>query len=148
MSSAISGLGGGYSPQVVSGASMRMPPAQKMSQLFQKIDTNNTGSITKAQFESAFQSMNPPSGLKSMGADAIFSKLDPNNTGSVSKQDFVNGMKSILSELRAQQGSSANGSANAGGNTSVTLSSSLQALEATLGSQTAQNTGSTFKAVA
>jgi Ca2+-binding EF-hand superfamily protein len=144
MSSAISGVGGGYSSQVVSGASMHMPPAQRMSQLFQKIDPNGTGSITKAQFESAFQSLNPPSRLKSLGADAIFSKLDPNNTGSVSKQDFVNGMKNVMAELRAQRNSASSSSANA----SATISSSLQSLEATLSNQAAQKTGSTFKAVA
>lgn len=86
----------GMMPQVVSGASMRMPPSQKMGNLFQQIDTGNTGSITKAQFEQAFQTLNPPPSIKSQGADAIFSKLDPNGTGSVSRQDFINGMKSIM----------------------------------------------------
>ncbi len=84
MSMSIAGVGSGLTAQVVSGASMRMPPAQKMSQLFQQIDANNTGSITKAQFTSAFQSQNPPAGIKALGADAIFSRLDPNGTGSVS----------------------------------------------------------------
>jgi len=146
MSSAISSIGGGYTPQVVSGASRRQGPSQMMSQLFQKIDTNGTGSITKSQFEAAFQQMNPPPGLKAMGADAIFNKLDPNGTGSVSKQDFVNGMKSILSQLRAQREAAHNANAANGNQTTspaATLSSGLQSLEQALGnSATNQGTGS------
>lgn len=92
----VSGLAGAMMPQATSGASMRMPPSQKMSNLFQQIDTGSTGSITKAQFEQAFQTLNPPPAIKAMGADAVFSKLDSNGTGSVSRQDFINGMKSIM----------------------------------------------------
>ena len=92
----VSGMAGAMMPQVVSGASMRMPPAQKMSNLFQQIDTGNTGSISKAQFAQAFQTLNPPPAIKAMGADAVFGKLDPNGTGSVSRQDFINGMKSVM----------------------------------------------------
>lgn len=129
MSSAISSIGGGYSPQVVSGASMRQPPSQKMSQLFDKIDTSGSGSITKAQFESAFQTMNPPAGIKSMGADAIFNQLDPNGTGNVSKQDFINGMKNVMEQLRAQRH---NGSqAPSGSSASQTLTSALDSLQST-----------------
>jgi len=100
MSMAISGMGG--SVQAMTGASMRMPPAQKMSNLFAQIDTSNAGSITKAQFSQAFKTMSPPAGAKAMGADAIFAKLDPNNTGSVSKQSFVDGMTQIMSQIRQQ----------------------------------------------
>lgn len=129
MSSAISGIGGGVSPQVVSGASMRMPPSQKMSQLFDKIDTSGSGTITKAQFEQAFQTMNPPGRFKSMGADAVWNQLDPNGTGSVSKQDFMNGMKNVMEQLRAQHhGSQSAGSAG----TSQTLSSALSSLQSTV----------------
>lgn len=103
MSSAISGLGMAAMPQAMTGASMRMPPAQKMNNLFSQIDTSGTGSISKAQFEQAFNSMNPPSGFKSMGADAVFAKLDKNNSGSVSKQDFTSGMTQMMSEIRQQK---------------------------------------------
>ena len=92
----ISGMTGAMMPQVVSGASMRMPPAQKMANLFQQIDTSNSGSISRAQFNQAFQTLNPPPAIKAMGADAVFSKLDPNGTGSVSKQDFINEMRSMV----------------------------------------------------
>lgn len=92
----VSSMAGAMMPQVVSGASMRMPPAQKMANLFQQIDTSNSGAISKSQFEQAFQTLNPPPAFKAMGADAVFSKLDPNGTGSVSKQDFINGIKPMV----------------------------------------------------
>lgn len=100
MSMAISGLG--MAPQAMTGASMRMPPSQKMSTLFSQIDTTGSGSISKSQFEQAFSSLNPPAGFKAMGADAVFAKLDTNGTGSVSKQDFVSGMTSMMSAIRQQ----------------------------------------------
>jgi hypothetical protein len=71
-----------------------------MSNLFDKIDTSGSGTITKAQFEQAFQTMNPPKGVQQAGADAVWAKLDLNGTGSVSKQDFVSGMTSQMSQLR------------------------------------------------
>jgi len=103
MSAAISGLGMAVAPQAMTGASMRMPPMQKMSNLFSQIDTTSSGSITKSQFEQAFSSLNPPAGFKVMGVDAVFAKLGSNSTGSVSKQDFINGMTQIMSEVRQQQ---------------------------------------------
>lgn len=103
MSAAISGMGMSVSPQAMTGASMHMPPAQKMFDLFSQIDTSGSGTITKAQFELAFNTLNPPSGFKSMGADAVFAKLDPNNSGQVSKQDFKNGMLQLMSQIRQQQ---------------------------------------------
>lgn len=102
MSAAISGIGMSVGPQAMTGASMYMPPAQKMFDLFSQIDTNNSGSITKTQFELAFNTLNPPAGFKSMGADAIFAKLDPNNSGSVSKQNFKNGMLQMMAQIRQQ----------------------------------------------
>lgn len=130
--SAIGGVSSmaGMMPQVVSGASMRMPPAQKMDNLFQQIDTSNTGSITKAQFEQAFQTLKMPSSFKAAGADAVFSKLDPNGTGSVSKKDFVNGMKAMMVQNRQHHASAAQNTPP----TAQTLSSSMNALNA-LGSQ-------------
>lgn len=92
----ISGMGAAMKPQAMSGASMRMPPQQKMNNLFQAIDTAGTGSITKEQFKRAFNLMNPPAAFKAMGSDAVFAKLDPNNTGKVSKSDFIAGMKTMM----------------------------------------------------
>jgi len=118
----------------MSGASSRTSsPDQKMSALFQKIDTSGSGTISKAQFEQAFQNANPPAAFKSMGADAIFSKLDPSGTGSVSKQDFINGMKSIMGQTHHHhQATGVNGGATP--SPAQTLSGSLGALNG-LGSQ-------------
>ena len=77
-----------------------MSPSTKMSNLFDQIDTTGSGTITKSQFEQAFQNMNPPGSFQAAGADAVWSKLDPNGTGSVSKQDFVNGMTTMMKQLR------------------------------------------------
>ncbi|HXU93361.1 MAG TPA: EF-hand domain-containing protein [Gallionella sp.] len=119
----ISGMGGAAMPQVVSGASMRMPPSQKMSNLFQQIDTSGTGSITKAQFDQAFQTLNPPKGFQQMGSNSIWSQLDPNGTGSVSKQDFINTMTSLMSQVRHNHHNEASGNSAA-----QTLSASTHAL--------------------
>lgn len=104
---------------------MRMAPEQKMSNLFQQIDTSGSGTISKAQFEQAFQSMNPPSGFKAMGADAIFNQLDPKGTGKVSKENFVNGMKSLMEQIRHHPKSEQSHSSLS---PAQTLSNSLNAL--------------------
>jgi Ca2+-binding EF-hand superfamily protein len=101
MSSSISGIGGGMNVAAVSGASPRMPPQQKMTNLFEKIDTANTGSINKSQLEQAFKTLNPPQVFQNAGADAVYRILDPDNTGKVSKQDFVAGMKGLMVSLRS-----------------------------------------------
>ena len=101
-----------------------MSPTQKMSGLFDSIDSSGSGSITKSQFEQAFQTQNPPASFQASGADAIWSKLDPNGTGSVSKQDFVSTMTAQMKELRGhhhQRSSSAGASS---------LTSGIAALDA------------------
>ncbi len=107
---------------------MRMSPSQKMANLFQQIDTTGSGSITKAQFEQAFQTMNLPPALKTQGADAIFAKLDPNGTGSVSKQGFVKGMTSIMSQARAHHHHGGHTHASHGSSPAQTIAASIQSL--------------------
>ena len=80
----VSGVSGGMQPYVSTGASMSMPPQQKMSQLYSKIDTTNSGSVSQSQFNQAFQTMSPPAKIQAMGASQVWSKLDPNGIGSVS----------------------------------------------------------------
>lgn len=141
MSMTISGMGGAGSAQAWSGASMRTPPTQKMAQLFDKIDTSGSGTVTKDQFEQAFSSMNPPAGFKQQGADNVWAKLDPNGTGSVSKQDFIDGMKSMRAEMRAQHqhgGGAARGTTSAAASTAAAQTSNqslnlLNALEEATG---------------
>jgi len=129
MSMPISGMAGAGAAQAMSGASMRMPPAQKMANVFAQIDTSGSGTVTKAQFEQSFQNLKMPKTFQSMGADAIFAKLDPNGTGSVSKQDFVNGMKSLMSQVRQGSSSAATSTLQAGSTPAQTLTYSLQSLE-------------------
>ena len=74
---------------------MQQPAHQKMSQLFDMIDASGSGSISKTQFQQAFQAMNPPAKFQAMGADQIWAKLDSSGTGSVSRQDFVSTMKGL-----------------------------------------------------
>ncbi len=106
----------------MSGASYGAPPQQKMSNLFNSIDTSGSGSITQSQFEQAFQTKNPPAVFQQQGAAAVFAALDPNGTGSVSKQDFVSTMSGLMASLRADSsGSSTSPPANS-------LTTSLQAL--------------------
>jgi len=121
----ITGVGAAGGMHAVSGASSSGPPQQKMSDLFDSIDTTGSGSITKSQFDQAFQSKNPPAVFQKQGADAIFAALDPSGTGSVSKQDFVSGMKQLMATLRA------NDSAPAGSSTSqasASVAASVQSL--------------------
>lgn len=120
----VSGMSG---MQALSGASAAAPPEQKMSNLFVSIDTSGAGTISKAQFEQAFQTMNPPGVFKQQGADTIFAQLDPNGTGSVSKPDFVSGMTQLMSSLRGAHHHHQQGGTSAASDTSG-LQSSLAAL--------------------
>ncbi len=124
MSMDVSGVGNAGAFHAMSGASAGMPPQQKMSRLFDKIDSSGSGSITQAQFNQAFQNMNPPAVFQQQGANAIFSQLDASGTGSVSKQDFVSGMSSLMASLRAEGGPSS----ASGPSPSASVSTSLQAL--------------------
>jgi EF-hand domain pair len=120
----ISGVSSSSMLHAMSGASGGMPPQQKMSSLFDKIDSSGSGSVSQAQFDQAFQTLNPPGVFQQQGSDAIFSALDPNGTGSVSKQDFVSGMSQLMAALRADTGpSSAPGPSPAD-----SLAASLQSL--------------------
>jgi Ca2+-binding EF-hand superfamily protein len=101
MSMGISGISGSHSPQAMSGASARMAPTPKMANLFDKIDTSGSGTITKSQFLEAFKTMKPTAGFRAMGADAVFRTLDPNNTGTVAKQNFVQGMTQLMAQFRS-----------------------------------------------
>jgi Ca2+-binding EF-hand superfamily protein len=118
----ISGVSSSSGLHAVSGASSGAPPQQKMSSLFDSIDTSGSGSITQSQFEQAFQTKNPPAVFQQQGAGAIFASLDPTGTGSVSKQDFVSTMSGLMASLRA------GGSAQSGSQPANTLNASLQAL--------------------
>ena len=118
----VSPVSADFALHAVSGASYGAPPQQKMSNLFDSIDTSGSGSITQAQFQQAFQTQNPPAVFQKQGSDAIFSALDPSGSGSVSKQDFVSTMSQLMVSLRAQ------GSAQSGSQASSSVAASLQSL--------------------
>ena len=127
MSFATPAISGSNSPQMVSGASPYSSPTTKMTNLFQTIDTGNTGSISKQQFNNAFATLKPPGRFQSLGPTAIFSQLDPQGTGSVSKSAFVNVMSNLFnSSASATTGGT---SANFAGNPSQSLSQSQASLE-------------------
>jgi hypothetical protein len=118
----ISGITSSSGLHAVSGASTGAPPQQKMSNLFDSIDTSGSGSITQSQFEQAFQTKNPPAVFQNQGAQAIFASLDPYGTGSVPKQDFVSTMSGLMVSLRADS------AAQPASPPADTLTASLQAL--------------------
>lgn len=93
-------------PMTGASGSMTAPPQQKMSDLFAKIDTTQSGSITQSQFGQAFDTMKPPAAFQSAGKSAVWNALDPQGTGQVSKGDFVSTMKSLMVQLRNPNDSS------------------------------------------
>jgi EF-hand domain pair len=115
----ISGIASASGLHAVSGASTSAPPQQKMTNLFNSIDSAGSGTITQSQFDQAFQTKNPPAVFQKQGVAAIWTALDPSGSGTVSKQDFVSTMSKLMVSLRAE-GTSPAGSAS--------LSSSLQSL--------------------
>lgn len=122
------------SPQIWSGASARLPASQKMSNLFDQIDTGGSGSITQSQFDSAFQNLNPPKDFKGAGANAVWTQLDPSNTGSVSKQDFVSGMTSIMRQMRSEHHHGAGGTnGSAAQSPAQTIAASASSVQGLLG---------------
>src|SRR5450631_77802 len=123
MSMSVAAVGGAGNPHIVSGASGNMPPNQKMSSLFNSIDTSGAGAINQAQFNQAFQTLDPPAVFKAQGANAIWNSLDTNGTGNVSMPDFVNTMKDLMVQLRADPTTAASPVASG-----QTLDSSLQFL--------------------
>jgi Ca2+-binding EF-hand superfamily protein len=100
MTAPVSGPGGVSSAWAMTGASAPMPPAKRMSDLFDRIDNQNSGSITKPQLQTAFQTLTPPVNFKAYGVDKTWNTLDPNNEGSVSKDSFISNMTGLMTSLR------------------------------------------------
>lgn len=121
----VSAVSGAATPHTMSGASRGAPPQQKMSKLFDAIDSGATGSISQAQFQQAFQTMNPPAAFQQQGASAIFAALDPSGTGNVSRQQFVSGMSDMMASLRADPSTASAAGASASANASLQALGSL-----------------------
>lgn len=75
---------------------------QKISSIFNQIDSSGSGRITKAQFEQAFTKLSFPATVKSIGPEAVYSKLDPSGSGVVTKKDFIAGMESLMKSKSTQ----------------------------------------------
>lgn len=90
-----------YKPQVSSGGIAQVSPQQKLSNLFQQIDTDGKGRITKVQFEQAFSKLGLPAPVKNLGQEAILNKLDPNGTGVITKQDFIHRLEPLMNQKPA-----------------------------------------------
>lgn len=102
--SQLQGAGAAQWSQATTGASGHSgaPPQQKMADLFSRIDTNNSGSISQTQFNQAFDRLSPPKAFQTAGKSAVWSALDPNNTGAVSRGDFTSTMKTLMVQLRQE----------------------------------------------
>jgi Ca2+-binding EF-hand superfamily protein len=74
----------GYQAQGWPGASSTQAGSRLAQSLFNQIDLNGDGSISKSELEQAVTK----SGGTKEGADALYAKLDSNGTGSVSQQQF------------------------------------------------------------
>jgi Ca2+-binding EF-hand superfamily protein len=95
----VSGIGGSYSPQALTGASARQPLTQSYNSIFSQLTTPGSGVVTRDQFTQAFSSLNAPASFQSLGASAVFSSLDPSSTGAVSRQAFIQGLSQLSSQL-------------------------------------------------
>ena len=124
-------MSGAATPHAVSGASWGAAPQQKMTNLFNSIDTTGSGSITQAQFQQAFASKNPPAVFQQQGANATFAALDPSGSGSVSKQAFVSGMSQMMASLRAESPAAASPSGAASATASLAALNQTGAAPAT-----------------
>ena len=124
MSISAVGVGAPTTMHAMSGASgAGSPPRQKMTGLFDSMDTAGSGSVTQAQFNAAFATKGPPAVFQNAGADAIWSSLDPNGTGSVRKDSFVSTMSGLMGSLRAAPSDQSTAS-------SANAAASLQSLQA------------------
>ena len=120
MSSPIEGAGAAGISHIESGASAPMSPTQKMSNLFDQIDTTGSGSIDQSQFNQAFQALNPPASFQAAGSESVWSNLEKAGGSDVSKSDFISGMTTLMKELRgAQIGSSSGGAQQLAADTSA-----------------------------
>jgi hypothetical protein len=103
-------------------------PSSFAQKLFNSVDTNGDGQISKSELESAFTT----GGGTASQADAFFSKLDSNGDGSVSQSELTTGLQ------QAHHGHGHHHAAPAGGSgSSDPLAALLQAIE---GSTTAGGT--------
>lgn len=106
--SSIDGIGSGLSSAL----------EQLRANLFKSIDTNNDGSISKSELETAVTK----NGGTKAAADALYAQLDPSNTGGISESTFGSSLppppfsSGVGSVLLADQSQQSTGSAASSSN--------------------------------
>ena len=62
------------------------------------IDNNGDGLITPEEFSQAFNSLQLPAAVKSLGASAVYGRIDPYYTNQVSAADLVDGLTMLVAQ--------------------------------------------------
>ena len=85
-------------PLPSAGGQQRPDPTQMAEDLYTRIDTTQRGSFTKADLQTALDTVSASSGISSGSAvnvDEVFAFLDADGDGTVSKQSFVDTMVAL-----------------------------------------------------
>lgn len=79
------------------------PPPEKPSQaLFDSIDTENTGYITRDSLQAAFDSISDDSEANAESVDQIFQALDADGDNQISQSEFTTGVDAIMEQEGSQ----------------------------------------------
>lgn len=109
MSSSISSIGSNNA--MMQAMRMRRPdPTQMADKLFSKLDSSGQGYLTKADLQSAMDSVSSASTTASTSSasgstssvDDLFSQLDTNGDGKVTKQEFTDTLKKVAEQFDSQ----------------------------------------------
>ncbi len=88
----------GYAPTQGAGQT------QAVQQLMSTMDTNKSGSIDKAEFSQASQTLaKNASNASSSSIDAAFGKIDTNGDGQISADEFMSAMKQATAQNETQK---------------------------------------------
>jgi hypothetical protein len=90
-----------YKAQIAAAGNSQPSVQQRLSNLFQQIDTAGTGRITNTQFEQSFSKLSLPKPVKDLGHEAILNKLDPAGKGVITKSDFIQKMELLMNQKSA-----------------------------------------------
>lgn len=98
---------GGYSSMMMQGMQNKMPPnAEQMAEdLLSSADTDNNGSISKAEFSAMFSSDETSD---STAISGLFAEMDADGDEAVSIDEASNAISNLLQQLQEQRMTSAN----------------------------------------
>ena len=77
-------------------ANMKAQRGQMQGKMFAKVDTDSSGGVDKAEFQSLIDDVAKKTGVTNSSTDALFSKMDTNSDGSLAADELGKGMKEIL----------------------------------------------------